>query len=271
MLVFGQLLALAYYFIPQFNVIYFFLQENQYRDFITELPHSVVKHILSYLGPAAMAKLSMVNHAYYQFIDNLKISTDTSTVTRLIELDNPMPNIPSFQKAYAELKSRDNYKSGKYCRVTDLESNQGRIHCVTLYRRYIAAGGSDKTIKVWAINTGKHVVTFTGHQAGIWCLQFFSSHILVSASHDSTVRIWSIKRSRCLRELRGHSGPVWSVRAYGNVLLTGSQDKTVNSLQCRSEVYTNEQFFNRQLFGMLFAANQFIIFKGIKRQFLLLT
>jgi WD40 repeat protein len=54
--------------------------------------------------------------------------------------------------------------------------------------------GSDKSIRVWEIKTGKEIRKFTGHGAAVRCLAFTpNGDYLVSGSEDSTVRIWPFR------------------------------------------------------------------------------
>ena len=55
----------------------------------------------------------------------------------------------------------------------------------------------DKTIKIWDIKTGQHMMTLKGHAKGIWSLNFFTSTLLISGSYDTTIRVWFTKINNC--------------------------------------------------------------------------
>jgi WD40 repeat protein len=55
----------------------------------------------------------------------------------------------------------------------------------------IASGSADKTIKLWHIETGELLATFTGHAHTVTALAFTASgELLVSGSLDKTIKIW---------------------------------------------------------------------------------
>ena len=65
-------------------------------------------------------------------------------------------------------------------------------------------------------------------QKGVWCLRFFTKHLLISSSFDSRIKIWNLRKNTCVRTLFGHEGPVWAMAQKQNLLATASQDKTVS-------------------------------------------
>src|SRR4028119_171473 len=57
----------------------------------------------------------------------------------------------------------------------------------------LASCGDDKTIKIWNLNTGELLCTFTGHSDIVWCVTFSpDGQILASCSEDKTVKIWKL-------------------------------------------------------------------------------
>ena len=47
----------------------------------------------------------------------------------------------------------------------------------------------DKSIKIWDTKTGQCTMTLKGHTKGIWCLNFYTSTLLISGSYDMTIRV----------------------------------------------------------------------------------
>lgn len=60
---------------------------------------------------------------------------------------------------------------------------------VTFDKERLASGSADKTVRVWDIKTGQLLHTLRGHTKGVWCLEFFTQHLLISGSYDSTIRV----------------------------------------------------------------------------------
>ena len=60
---------------------------------------------------------------------------------------------------------------------------------VTFDKERLASGSADKTVRVWDIKTGQTLHVLKGHTKGIWCLEFFTQHLLVSGSFDSTIKV----------------------------------------------------------------------------------
>lgn len=106
-----------------------------------------------------------------------------------------------------------------------------------------ASCGDDKTIKIWNLNTGELLGTFTGHSDIVWCVTFSpDGQILASCSEDKTVKIWKLDTGELLNTLLGHSEAVVSITFSpdGQTLASGSGDKTVKiwSLSTATELYT---------------------------------
>lgn len=56
-----------------------------------------------------------------------------------------------------------------------------------------ATGGDDRAVKLWDLETRRHIVTLSAHTDYIRYLDFHRGHRpwLASASDDGTVRIWN--------------------------------------------------------------------------------
>lgn len=107
----------------------------------------------------------------------------------------------------------------------------------------LASCGDDKTIKIWNLNTGELLRTFTGHSDIVWSVTFSpDGQILASCSEDKTLKIWKLDTGELLHTLLGHSEGVVSITFSpdGKILVSGSGDKTVKiwSLSTATELYT---------------------------------
>ena len=78
--------------------------------------------------------------------------------------------------------------------------------------RRIAVAGSDGTISVWDVATGRELRVLRGHQGAVRCLAFSrGGRRIVSGSDDKTVRVWDAEFGTELMVLRGHSNVVTGV------------------------------------------------------------
>ncbi len=107
----------------------------------------------------------------------------------------------------------------------------------------IATAGTDKTIKLTDIVSGKTKAVFKGHESAVRCLAFSpDGALLVSGSDDFTIRLWDVKSGKTQTVLKGHAGTVGSVAFSldGKEILSGSDDGTARlwDLQTEKTVFT---------------------------------
>jgi WD40 repeat protein/uncharacterized caspase-like protein len=97
----------------------------------------------------------------------------------------------------------------------------------------LASGSQDQTIKLWDLETGKLLQTFSGHSNRITAIAFVPNHadppILVSGSGDNTIKLWNCQTGALLDTLLGHSGWVLAIAlsADGKTLVSGSADGSI--------------------------------------------
>jgi len=98
----------------------------------------------------------------------------------------------------------------------------------------LASGGCDGVVKVWDINDGRCLSTFTGHAGTIHSVMAMGAdretQKFVSCSADSTVKIWQSSHSETepLTTLVGHTDEVLTATPFlGNTLITASFDGTL--------------------------------------------
>jgi WD40 repeat protein len=105
--------------------------------------------------------------------------------------------------------------------------------CLSADGRYALSGSSDKTLKLWEVETGRCLRTFEGHKYGVSsvCLSADGRYALsgISYSMNNTLRLWEVATGRGLRIIEGHNDGVESVclSTDGRYALSGSLDKTL--------------------------------------------
>ncbi|KAG0231962.1 hypothetical protein BGX31_005319 [Mortierella sp. GBA43] len=94
----------------------------------------------------------------------------------------------------------------------------------------IVSGSSDKTVRLWHVETGECFTTLTGHNDEVSGVAFSpqGDHV-VSSSFDQTVRLWSLDSGTCQRILNGQEQGVWSVAfsPSGHQIASGGDNKTL--------------------------------------------
>ncbi|XP_049410385.1 transcription initiation factor TFIID subunit 5-like [Solanum stenotomum] len=112
--------------------------------------------------------------------------------------------------------------------------NQKEVHwgCVQWHANcnYIATGSSDKTVRLWDVQSGDCVRIFIGHRSMILSLAMSpDGRYMASGDEDGTVMMWDLSSGRCITPLVGHSSCVWSLAfsGEGSLLASGSADCTV--------------------------------------------
>lgn len=94
----------------------------------------------------------------------------------------------------------------------------------------LASGSSDRTIKLWDVQSGELLRTLKGHEKQIWSVAFDpAGEILASGSDDFTVRLWEARSDKLIRTLKGHKDRVLTVAfdRQGRTLASGSSDTTI--------------------------------------------
>ena len=77
--------------------------------------------------------------------------------------------------------------------------------------RYALSGGSDGTLKLWEISTGKEVRTLAGHAGYVNSVAFSPDGRYALSGGDITLELWEISTGKKLRAFAGHARAVISV------------------------------------------------------------
>ena len=107
------------------------------------------------------------------------------------------------------------------------------VDCVAWHPNcnYVATGSSDRTVRLWDVQTGECVRIFVGHRGGVRALSMSpDGKSAASASDDGGVLVWDLGTAKCSHAFQGHRGPVYSLDhsgGRGNLLASGGEDETV--------------------------------------------
>src|SRR5207245_5179940 len=97
----------------------------------------------------------------------------------------------------------------------------------------LATGSYDKTTKVWSAETGKELLTLSGHSDVVYSVAWSpDGKRLATGSDDKTAKVWDAETGRELQTLGGHSGGVYSVAwsPDGKRLASAGDNATVQAL-----------------------------------------
>ncbi|KAJ3129501.1 hypothetical protein HK098_001268 [Nowakowskiella sp. JEL0407] len=92
----------------------------------------------------------------------------------------------------------------------------------------IVSGSSDKTIKIWSMESGEELKTLKGHNGAVTSVAISDDGgFIVSGSDDKLIKIWSVHSGQEIRECVGHTLSVNSVAVSrdGNYIVSGSNDR----------------------------------------------
>jgi mono/diheme cytochrome c family protein len=139
-----------------------------------------------------------------------------------------------FQDAFGDiaLALADKTVGTPIAKVVPLGGFSGSIQCVVFHPDglHAAAGGDDRVLRLWDVQTGKELRQFRGHKDEITAVAFSPRGLwTVTGSRDRTVRLWDTETGDELAVWTGHTERVRCVAFSpdGWYVLSGGDDRTV--------------------------------------------
>ena len=195
------------------------------------------RFLLRYYPPGIILEYERANgEQETKSIDLLNLTEDTNVDELVDDILKEEPLIPANKRAYLvqlieKLQNKiftnknQNFKLLKkltthHQPLTNCAFNKGGDMFIT--------GSYDRTSKLWDTETGKEILTFTGHQNIVYCLAFnnpFGDRV-ATGSFDKTAKIWDTSSGECLSTLKGHTGEIVCLTfdPHASTLATGSMD-----------------------------------------------
>ena len=96
----------------------------------------------------------------------------------------------------------------------------------------LVSASSDRTIKLWSLDTGELIDTLNGHSEAVFCVAISpDSQTIVSGDYDYKIKVWNLETRELIRTLTGHVGQVLSVAISpdGKTLVSGSIDGMIKT------------------------------------------
>eukprot|EP01018_Ginkgo_biloba_P022053 Gb_03024 [translate_table: standard] len=99
--------------------------------------------------------------------------------------------------------------------------NRAGVLCVQWHVNcnYIATGSSDKTVRLWDVQSGECVRMFIGHRGMVLSIAMSpDGRYMASGDEDGAIMMWDLSSGRCVTPLMGHTSCVWTL-AFRNLAL----------------------------------------------------
>jgi WD40 repeat protein len=108
----------------------------------------------------------------------------------------------------------------------------GSLMCVAFSpdSKRIVSGGTNNTVNVWDVNTGKELGTLKGHLSAVRSVAFsFDGRRIVSGSLDNTIKIWNAHSGQLIKTITGHTNGIRTigVSSNSNRIVSGSSSQTI--------------------------------------------
>jgi WD40 repeat protein/serine/threonine protein kinase len=123
--------------------------------------------------------------------------------------------------------------------ASTLVGHRAKVTCLAVSAdgRTIASGSSDRTVRLWDVQTTECLQQLQGHRGTVTMVRFSDNgKALVSAAKDGDVRIWHPKTGKVRSTLAGHAGAVraCALSADGLFVLSGGADGTLRLWDAQS-------------------------------------
>lgn len=110
-----------------------------------------------------------------------------------------------------------------YTLLQKLVGHGAAVNAIQIHGDKIVSASGDRTIRLWDINSGRCLKTYSGHTKGIACVQYDGRRI-ISGSSDNTVRIFDAATMAEVACLSGHTALVRTVQArFGDMMDTDEE------------------------------------------------
>lgn len=107
------------------------------------------------------------------------------------------------------------FATNSYSQKNELIIRQGHRDMINMVRympdgQHVMTAGEDKIIKMWDVNTGIDVQSFTGHEAPVKCITITNDgNTMISGDKDGKILIWNIRGDKKPKKIiNGHTDAI---------------------------------------------------------------
>jgi WD40 repeat protein len=163
-------------------------------------------------------------------------SGDAAEAARLVRQARSLPGFgrrPEAMSQWGELYARLRRKDLQGAWETDsLAEHTGAVSsvCLSADGRHALSGGTDRTLRLWEVATGRCLQVLEGHLGPVTSVTLSrDGRQALSAGADAALKLWELSTGRCLTTSWGQTDLITSVSlsADGCLALTGCADGTV--------------------------------------------
>ncbi|KAL1006988.1 hypothetical protein UPYG_G00080250 [Umbra pygmaea] len=118
-------------------------------------------------------------------------------------------------------------------KLQEIVAHSSNVSCLALGKssgRLLATGGEDCRVNIWAVSKPNCIMSLTGHNNPVECVQFNNSEEqVVAGSQSGSLRVWDLEAAKILRTLMGHKANICSLdfHPFGEYLASGSMDTNI--------------------------------------------
>jgi WD40 repeat protein len=118
-----------------------------------------------------------------------------------------------------------------------------RINVSEIEGQTLFSGSVDKTLRTWDISQGSSLLTLTGHQATVSCVQpCLEEQLLVSGSSDKSTKVWDLRTGTVVHTFANPGGHVSCIKKRGAQVIVGSEDECVRVWDLRKDKFFVHKF-----------------------------
>ncbi len=173
-----------------------------------------------------------VTSVYLSSDDKYAISGSFDNTVRLWELKTQDTGRKT-QDAAQEERNSDlessvlDLESQKCLRIFEGHTDYVNSVYLSSDHRYALSGSNDRTARLWEVETGECLRTFTHNDyVNSVCISV-DGRLMLTGSNDKTVKLWEVETGQCIQTFEGHEGSVSSAYLTDKHALSGSSDKAM--------------------------------------------